>query len=96
MWKEILEYTNRVINLSQKQKQHEEDIKSLRQEMKALTMRVDQLTDAVQQIAFELRRTQEVSAKDRENLLLRMELALLKSGRELPPASPSHTGTLPE
>ena len=76
---------NKLITLALRVDRQEEAITELRQEVKELNQKVADLSTFVRQLANELQRDRENAAKDRENLLLRLELALVKSGRELPP-----------
>jgi len=46
------------------------------------------LTAVVQQLAYEVHRQGRDAAHERENLVLRLENALLRFERRLPPASP--------
>ena len=52
----------------------------MRQELRALTL-------AVQQRQFEARHDRDIAARDRENLMLRLENYLLRLDRGLPPGA---------
>jgi len=85
MWPKVLEYFGRLLTLSQKVQQQDEDLKELRQEMKAVNQRIDQLAEALQRVAFELQRQSERADVERRMLLLEVQNLLLRHGRELPP-----------
>jgi len=72
-------------SLVQKTHQHEEDIKKLQQHQVNQDERIDKLTEAVQQLALALQHDRDMSARDRENLMLRLENALLRFEQRLPP-----------
>ena len=59
---------------------------------RSLKRGVDKLADAVRQLAFELQHDRDMSARDREYLLLRLENALLRFERRLPPAGERDQG----
>ncbi len=55
------------------------------QQLKELTQRVDDLTEIVRQMAFEIQLDKETAKRDQEILRLRLENILLRLGRGLPP-----------
>jgi len=55
-------------------------MKEVRQELRALTL-------AVQQMQSEVRHDRDMAARDRENLILRLENYLLRQNRGLPPGT---------
>ena len=59
--------------------------------MKELQKEVRALTQAIQQMQWEQRHDRDVSARDRENLILRLENYLLRAERSLPPGSDEKT-----
>ena len=85
MWKQFLEFSKQVIALTRKSQQHESDIKEVQQELKDLTKEVRALAQAIQEIKWEQRHDRDMAARDRENLILRLENYLLKNNRGLPP-----------
>jgi phage shock protein A len=100
MWRQLLEFGKKLISLAHKSDQHEEDIKALRQEfremeqaLKEMDGRIAALVEIVRHLSFEIERDRQIAARDRENLVLRLELALTRSERRLPPASPESSPT---
>lgn len=87
MWNQLLNFGKRLISLAQKTQQHEEDIKKLQQADTEQDQRIDRLSEIVQRLLFELERDRDMNARDRENLLLRLENTLLRFERGLPPGS---------
>lgn len=87
MWKDVLEFGRRIFALTRKVDQHEEAIKELRGDLDALNERVDRLTEVTRRLIFELERDRDVAARERENLLLRLENAMPRFERRLPPSS---------
>jgi hypothetical protein len=77
MWKHLLTLTARFWRLAEDNERNETAIKELRQDL-------DGLADQVKCLAFELRRTQENDAHEREKLALRLANELLKFERRLP------------
>lgn len=93
MWKEILEFGQRIFALNRRVEQHEEAIKELRQAIAKLNERVDLLAGVTQRLLFELERDRDIAARERENLLLRLENAMLRSERRLPASSDAQDTT---
>lgn len=85
MWKQLLDLGKQYISLARKTEQHEADIKAMRQEMKELGEELRALTKAVQQGQWEQKYDRDMAARDRENLILRLENYLLRADRGLPP-----------
>ena len=52
---------------------------------------MNDFTRIVEHLIFEVQKDREAAARDRENLLLRLEVAFLRSGRALPPADAPDT-----
>ncbi len=67
--------------------QNKADIKELRHHEREQDQRIDRLVEAVQELTFALQHDRDMSARDRENLLLRLENALLRFERRLPSGS---------
>jgi len=66
------------------------------EQIKELRHQVREFASAIERLAYEVRRIDEKvdyyarnEAQERENLNLRVENALLKSGRQLPPEEPN-------
>ena len=89
MWQAVLNFGKRLVSQMQKSQQHEDDIKKLQQADIAKDERIERLTSAVQRLAFELEQDRNLSARDRENLVLRLENMLLRSDRGLPSGEPN-------
>ena len=77
MWKQIYEALKQLLLLTQQTEQNRVEIKELRQEL-------DDLTSAVELLAYEVRRDRENEAHEREKLVLRLQNELLKFERRLP------------
>jgi len=80
MWHERYDALKQLITLNQTVEKHAADINQIQRELK-------ELTAAVQHLAYEVRRTQENEAHEREKVALRLENALLRFERRLPPGS---------
>jgi hypothetical protein len=88
MWKQLIDFGSKLFSLMQRVEKQEEANKELRQEIKELNQKLDQLVDIVQRLAFELLRDRENAERDREIQRLRLENALLHFERGLPPGGP--------
>lgn len=91
MWDKIIEYGKQILALASTQQKHgeqikelQENIKEIREDVRGLRYEVSELSRLVEHVILELQRDREIAQRDRENLLLRLEVALLKSGKELP------------
>ena len=82
MWRELLDYGRRLFSLQGRVAQHDEKLKELRKDL-------DALTDLVREYRHEQLRDQAVAEKNRENLVLRLENAMLRMERGLPPGPPA-------
>ena len=82
MWRQFYDYAKQLMGLAEKTEKNIADIKEIRQELK-------ELTAAVQRLAYEVHRNQENEAHEREKMVLRLENALLRFERRLPPSRPS-------
>ena len=85
MWKQIADVGKQSLALARDMQQCKAGIAEVRQHDKEQDKRIDELTEAVQQLAFALQHDRDMSARDRENLLLRLENALLRFDRRLSP-----------
>ena len=81
MLKSLGEIIKQLLGYANDTKKNSDDIKSLQTKYEAMNF-------GLQQVAFEVDRDRQIGARDRENLLLRLENVLLKSAdpRALPPA----------
>ena len=73
MIKQIVEYGKLLATLTRDVQQCKLDIKEDRQHNKEQDQRIDKLTEAVQELTFALQHDRDMSARARENLLLRPE-----------------------
>lgn len=81
MLKSLLEIIRQLVGYANDTQKNTADIKALQADF-------DDLSDTVRQILFEIDRDRQIGARDRENLLLRLENALLKNEqRALPSGS---------
>ncbi len=77
MFKQLYDLVKQLLLLARETQQNKAEIKELRQELKDLTA-------IVQRLAYEIHRTSENEAHEREKLVLRLENDLLKFERRLP------------
>lgn len=80
MWQKIHEIMKLIFNFAEELQRNRSDIEQLQQEVRELTL-------AVQRVVYELQRIQQNEAHEREKLALRLEIELLRAGRELPAQS---------
>jgi chromosome segregation ATPase len=99
MVKQILEFAKQVASLTRDVQQTKTDVAELRQELKevrqdiaGIQKDVQQTWDAIRTLAFEVQRQRDNEAHEREKLVLRLENALLRSERGIPPGSPGPLG----
>ena len=82
MWKKLLELFRSQVFLARDVQENKENLARLRQEF-------DELSDLVERMQYELsgeiRSLREEERHEREKLMLRLENALLKFERQLPP-----------
>ena len=81
MFKQLYDLIKQLLLLTQETQRNKAEIKELRQELK-------ELTSVVQRLAYEIHRTGENDAHEREKLVLRLENELLKIERRLSSANP--------
>jgi len=79
MWKKLLELFRAQVFLARDVQENKEKIARLRQEF-------DDLSGLVVRLQFEIQSLREEQRHERETLMLRLENALLKFERQLPPA----------
>lgn len=91
MWKQIVEFGQKLITLMGRTQKLEEDNKELRQELKELNEKVDRLTDIVQRLAYELQHDRDSGTSERKILLLEIENRFLRFERGLPPVDKPDT-----
>jgi len=80
MWKQLAEFFQHVLFLTQETQKNQEDISRLVQEMR-------EVKDALTLLAFEVSKLRDNEQHEREKMALRFELELLRSGRQLPTSS---------
>lgn len=76
MWKQLTEWLTQMIVLARETQRNSDDIKQMRRE-------IDDLTRAVERLAYEIRRVHDEEKHEREMLALRLENELLKFERRL-------------
>jgi len=76
MWKQLYEWAKWLVLLAQETRQNRADIKELQQQL-------EELTTAVQALAYEVRRSKENESHEREKLVLRLENELLRFEQRL-------------
>ncbi len=77
MWKQLSEWLTQMIMLAKETQRNSDDIKQVRRE-------IDEMTRAIERLAYEIKRTQDEDRHEREKLALRLENELLKFERRLP------------
>ncbi len=77
MLRQLYELAKQLFSLAQETQQNKADIKALQEQ-------VEELTNVVQTLAFELRRARENEAHEREKMALRLENSLVRFERRLP------------
>ena len=85
MWRELFDYGKRLFSLQRTVDRHAERIEELQKQL-------DALTELVRDYRAEQKLDRTMAAKDMENLALRLKVALLESGRNLPPLPPGEPG----
>lgn len=85
MWKQVLDALAQLVTLTQETRQNKSDIHEIRQEVKELQRELKGINAALQHLAYEIQRSRENEAHEREALTLRLENVLLKFERRLPP-----------
>ena len=93
MWKQFYAAIKQLLLLTHQTDENREQIKELRHQVR-------EFASAIERLAYEVRHIDEKvdyyarnEAQERENLNLRVENALLKSGRQLPPGEPNEDAT---
>lgn len=80
MWKQFWDLVSRVFLLTQETEKNKKDIAEMRQEIKSMSA-------AIERIIYEMHRSHENEAHEREKMALRLEIEILKFERRLPPPS---------
>jgi hypothetical protein len=75
MWKMLIDLLNRVAHVTQDTQKNKTDIAKLQED-------VQWLMEKLRQANFESQRDRENAAHERENLLLRLEVTLLRAGQK--------------
>jgi hypothetical protein len=84
----ILQHGKALFALGQKVERHQLDIRALDERLADLRREVETLAAAVQELRLQQQHDRDMAAKDRENLLLRLENYVLRAERRLPPPEP--------
>lgn len=99
MWQKLYEITNLLFNFGKDLQQSRTDIKELQAELRDLSARTQEelrsLREAIQRLAYEVQRTQENEAHEREKLELRLEIQKLRAAKQLPQGEPVQDETPP-
>ena len=74
MWKQLFDLAKKIAFLAQDTQKNKADIKDLQHQ-------IEELTETVRQMAYDIQRDRENESHEREKLLLRLEVALLRSER---------------
>lgn len=96
MLDKIIAYAKQLFSLTRDQEQSKSDIKEIRQHDKTQDERIHQLAEAFQRLGFEFQHDRELSARDRELLLVKLDNAFLRAERASPLALPSGTDGIEE
>lgn len=75
MWKQVIDLGKKIYSVTQDTQKNAADIK-------AIQTQLETLTETVRRMAYEQQRDRENAAHERENLFLRLEVALLRSNRQ--------------
>ena len=82
MLKQLFEYIHKLFFLAHEVQQNRKELDELRRS-------VEELAETMRQQTFDIQRISEREQHEREKLMLRLENALLKFERQLPPAKES-------
>ena len=80
--KDLGSLAQKVLTFGKELEQNRADIKEVRRDLQSLTLLVQRLAD-------EIRLSDQREVSEREKLILKLQLELLKLERRLPPAKPS-------
>jgi len=83
MWKEVFSGIKETFTQAERTLHNTEDIKEFRRDIQELENRVEKLTVIVIQLSQEIHHHKTETAKDHENLALRLENEMLKFERRL-------------
>ena len=78
MFKPLFEFVRQALFLQQ-------DVRQLKEDVAGLERGLHETNEALRQLAFEVQRISEREEQEREKLMLRLENALLRVERQLPP-----------
>ncbi len=78
MFKPLFEFVRQALFLQQ-------DVRQLKEDVAGLERGLHETNEALRQLAFEVQRISERELHEREKLMLRLENALLRMERQLPP-----------
>ncbi len=85
MWKKFYDLAKLVLTYGQQLQRHQKTIEALEQEVKQLTTITQQMYFEMRRMQDEFRHVQDNEQHEREKLLLRLEIEILKFERRLPP-----------
>lgn len=76
MWKQLASFVKQMLLLTEESKHHASDITKLQEQMRDLTL-------ALEQLRYEIRRVSDRDESEREKMTLRLEAQLLRFERRL-------------
>ncbi len=85
MWQRVIDLGKQIIGTSRRQDQCESKIVELTQRLEAVNSNMHNLAEIVRELKDKFERHEDMSANDRQTLLLRLENLLLRHERGLPP-----------
>ncbi len=85
MWKQLYAAIKQLLLLTHQTDENREQIKELRHQVREFASAMERLVYEVHRIDEKVDYSARNEAQERENLSLRLENALLKTGRQLPP-----------
>ena len=92
MLKHLVDLARQVIALAGDVRKLKSEMKDRQQQDKQQDERIDELASVVRQLALALQHDRDIAVRDRENLILRLEVALFRLERGLPRGESSPPG----
>ena len=90
MWDKFLDYGQRTTNVSRRVDRHDEQLTEIREDIKALQSDFRDMGDAIRYVNDRQERDRDRDAARDENIVLRLEVTLLRAGvGALSPAPPT-------
>ena len=94
MLDKIYGFTVRLFTMGEETKRNRDEIKELRQEQKQTQKSMRELTEVIQQFAYETQRRSDKEGYEREKMELRLQNSVLRAERFLPPGNTPSEDTL--